>query len=52
MLEVEITEQGEQLKEQAVSIPSKVSGCVKLDREEAIQLYHLLHKVLDGIKDE
>lgn len=46
MLIVEITESGEALKERAVSIPEKIAGCVKLDTEEAIQLYQLLYKVL------
>lgn len=51
VLEVAITDKGEQLQEQAVSIPSKVSGCVKLTSSEAMQLYHLLYKVLDALKD-
>ena len=42
----EITEAGEALKEQAVSIPEKIAGCVRLDTEEAIQLHGLLYKVL------
>lgn len=51
VLDVEITEKGEALKEQAVSIPQSVAGCVKLDREEAVQLYQLLYKVLGLLKD-
>lgn len=51
VLNVEITEKGESLKEQAVSVPQSVAGCVKLDREEAIQLYQLLYKVLGALKD-
>ena len=46
VLIVEITDEGEALKEQAVSIPEKIAGCVKLDTEEAMQLYKLLYKVL------
>lgn len=46
VLIVEITDEGEALKERAVSIPEKIAGCVKLDTEEAIQLYQLLYKVL------
>lgn len=46
VLIVEITESGEALKERAVSIPEKIAGCVKLDTEEAMQLYQLLYKVL------
>ena len=46
VLIVEITEAGEALKEQAVSIPEKIAACVRLDTEEAIQLHRLLYKVL------
>lgn len=46
VLTVEITEKGQFLKEQAVNIPQKLAGCVKLDSEEAMQLYSLLYKVL------
>lgn len=51
VLDVEITGKGEALKEQAVSIPQSVAGCVKLDREEAMQLYQLLYKVLGALKE-
>ena len=51
VLDVEITEKGEALKEQAVSIPQSVAGCVKLDGEEAVQLYQLLYKMLGALKD-
>ena len=52
VLEVEITEKGEKLKEQAVSVPKSVAGCVKLDSEEAMQLYQLLYKVLGVLKEQ
>ena len=52
VLDVEITEKGEALKEQAVSIPQSVAGCVKLNQKEAMQLYQLLYKVLGALKDE
>ena len=43
---VTLTKQGEELKEQAVLIPEKISKCVTLDQDEAKQLYHLLYKIL------
>lgn len=52
VLEVEITPKGEELKEQAVSIPQSVVGCVNLKAEEAIQLYKLLYKVLGVLREE
>lgn len=43
---VKLTDQGEELKEQAVLIPEKITQCVPLDKEESKQLYHLLYKIL------
>ncbi len=43
---VTITEKGEALKEQAVSIPIKIGQCINLDPQEAHTLYMLLYKVL------
>lgn len=51
VLIVEITETGEALKERAVSVPGKVAGCVRLDSEEAMQLYGLLYKILDSMDE-
>ena len=52
VLNVAITEAGEQLKEKAVTIPAKVGGCVKLDEAEAMQLYVLLRKLLGSFETE
>lgn len=49
ILTVEITPEGEALKEKAVGIPQKMAGCVKLSAEEATQLHTLMHKIL-GVK--
>lgn len=51
VLFVEITEDGIKLREKAVEIPSKVGSCIKLDEEDALQLYKLLHKLLDNIQN-
>ena len=48
---VTITGEGEELKKQAVSIPSKMSSCARLTSEEAATLYGLLYKLL-GSMDE
>ena len=47
VLMVEITDEGEKLKEQAAEIPEKIANCVGLEAEEAIQLYRLLYKILE-----
>lgn len=48
-LNVRLTPAGDALKERAVSIPMEIGKCVNLTQEEAISLYQLLHKVLDGM---
>lgn len=52
VLMVEITDEGESLKEKAAEIPQKIAGCVKLERDEAIQLHALLCKLLDTFHKE
>ena len=49
VLQVTITEEGEQLKEKAVEIPAKIGSCVHLEPEEAIKLYEILQKILKSI---
>lgn len=46
VLLVEITEAGERLKEKAADIPAKIGGCVRLEPEEAKELYRILYKLL------
>lgn len=46
VLLVEITEAGERLKEKAADIPAKIGSCVRLEPEEAMELYRILYKLL------
>lgn len=46
---VSITEKGEELKNEAQSIPMAVRGCVNLTQEETIELYRLLYKILGNM---
>ncbi|MBQ9459955.1 MAG: MarR family transcriptional regulator [Oscillospiraceae bacterium] len=50
VLLVEVTEEGEKLRERAVEVPTQVCGCVRLDPEEGRQLYELLYKLLNTLK--
>ena len=43
---VSLTEKGEALREQAVEIPAKVAGGLRLPREDVQALYQLLNKML------
>ena len=45
-VDISLTEEGEALKEKAISIPQKISRCINLEPEEAFTLYRLLYKVL------
>ena len=46
------TELGEKLKEDAVLVPKKMGCCVCLEKEDADELYRLLHKVLGVLGKE
>lgn len=46
VLIVEITEKGEALKEQALSVPGRIAGCFSLEPKEAMELYRILYKIL------
>lgn len=45
-LVVTITEKGMALREKAVDIPAKIGACVQIPKEEAVQLYATLRKLL------
>lgn len=49
VLNVTLTEQGEALKEKAVLVPDKISQCIKIERDEALMLYNVLHKILTDL---
>lgn len=49
---VQITDEGERLKEKAAEIPFKMAGCTNLTAEEGRQLYNILYKILGGNNDE
>lgn len=50
VLLVEITEAGEALKFEALSVPAKIAGCVRLTPDESADLYRLLYKMLDAMQ--
>ncbi|MBR3972347.1 MAG: MarR family transcriptional regulator [Oscillospiraceae bacterium] len=47
---VSVTEEGEALKEQALSIPREMAKCVVLNAEESLTLYRLLYKLLENVE--
>lgn len=52
VLNVAITESGGQLQEKAVEIPMKIGNCMRLEPQEAQQLYGILHKMLGSFETE
>ena len=46
ILMIEITAQGQALKDRAVEIPAKIAPCVNLTPDEAKNLYQALQKIL------
>lgn len=51
ILVVSLTDSGEALKDEAISIPSRVSGCISLSQKDAEDLYRILHSIMDGWKE-
>ena len=50
VLIVEVTEEGEKLRERALTVPQNVGGCIHLEDGEAAELYRLLYKLLGAIE--
>ena len=46
-----ITDSGKSLKKRAMHIPGKMSTCVNMEPEDAEQLYQILYKLLDKLKE-
>lgn len=51
-LVVTVTEKGMALREKAVEIPAKIGSCVQISKEEAVQLYSTLRKLLTQFDGE
>ena len=47
---VTLTDEGAALKARAAGIPARMGACVNLTPQEALQLYTLLYKLLDGME--
>lgn len=50
-LKIEITQEGRNLRDAAVEIPHEMGKCVRLEPQEAQELYRLLHKILGTINE-
>lgn len=52
VLNVAVTEKGDKLREKAVEVPVKLASCVSLEQEDAIQLFRILHRMLENFTSE
>ena len=48
---VELTDQGRALKDEAVKVPEQMGSCIHMDPAEAMELYRLLYRLLDSLKE-
>ena len=51
VLIVELTKKGNNLKEKAKDVPLKVAACLKLNKNDSKDLYILLYKLLNNLKE-
>ena len=50
ILNVTITESGEALKDQVVSLPKIVANSINIDKKEVLELYRILYKILMAVE--
>lgn len=50
-LEISLTEAGLALREKALSVPEKMAAELCLSQEEAVKLYQILYKLIDGERE-
>ena len=50
VLLVELTAEGEALRDRALEVPQNVGGCIRLEENEAAELYRLLYKLLGAME--
>jgi DNA-binding MarR family transcriptional regulator len=48
-LQVKITSSGESLKEKAKTVPEAIVDCIRLEKEDAINLHRILTKLLNNM---
>lgn len=48
---IKITDKGEELKNQALEIPFRMSSCISLEENDLVQLYIILKKLLANFKE-
>ena len=49
---VTLTEEGAALKKRAAIVPQQMASCIRIEPGDAFQLYTLLHRLLDTMREE
>ena len=49
---ISLTGKGEKLKEKAAGIPEKIAVCINLNSKESGELYTLLYRLLNDLKEQ
>ena len=50
-LVISITDKGLELRDEALSVPQSMGGCIALSKEEAELLYKVLYKILNNLNN-
>lgn len=48
---VTVTEKGQALRDQAQHIPSEMTKCINLEKEEIREMYRMMYKLLEYVKE-
>lgn len=48
---ITLTEEGKNLRGEAVNIPANVGGCIELTKEDAVTLYKILHQMMNNFAE-
>lgn len=46
---ISLTPEGLALRDKAAEVPAKIGACITLDPKDALELYRILHKMMDEI---
>lgn len=48
---ITLTEEGKNLRGEAVNIPANVGGCIELTKEDAVTLHKILHQMMNNFAE-
>lgn len=48
---IKITKKGQDLRKEAKNIPKRMAECIPIEKDDALKLYEILHKILKSWQD-